>query len=280
MAPQGIELAVHNSSGSVSNVYAVYKRPRTQMGIVQSDVLAFVSKVDTDPVLKKIAKKIKMVFPLYNEEIHLVGNNNLSSFDDLEGKTVAIGQEGSGTYLTAKLLFKVSGIQPASLVNIGSDKALSALKSGEIDAMFYVAGYPVNLFSTQISEASNLQVLPITHQKVTEFYPKSTIPAATYSWQPESVETVAVKAVLVSYDFRNDHCHNVGRFAALMRENLGWLEENGHPKWQSVDLDYQLKGWEQYDCVKNHLHKPPTATLPPPPAKDENPILDAIKQML
>ena len=31
------------------------------MGIVQSDVLAFIAKVQTDPVLKKIARKIKMV---------------------------------------------------------------------------------------------------------------------------------------------------------------------------------------------------------------------------
>ncbi|NOR25359.1 MAG: C4-dicarboxylate ABC transporter substrate-binding protein, partial [Desulforhopalus sp.] len=69
----GIKLNVANSNGSVENIFAVYKRPNTQMGIVQSDVLAFVAKVQTDPVLKKIAKKIKMIYPLYNEEVHLVG---------------------------------------------------------------------------------------------------------------------------------------------------------------------------------------------------------------
>ena len=49
--------------------------------IVQSDVLAFVSRVETDPLLKLIAKKTKMVFPLYNEEIHLVGRRDIASFD-------------------------------------------------------------------------------------------------------------------------------------------------------------------------------------------------------
>ena len=58
----GIDLNVYNSTGSIENLYAVYKRPRTQMGIVQSDVLAFVSRVQTDPVLKRIAKKTKMLF--------------------------------------------------------------------------------------------------------------------------------------------------------------------------------------------------------------------------
>ena len=57
-----INLSVVNSKGSIDNLYAVYQRPRTQMGIVQSDVLAFVSRVQTDPVLKKIAAKTKMIF--------------------------------------------------------------------------------------------------------------------------------------------------------------------------------------------------------------------------
>jgi TRAP transporter TAXI family solute receptor len=108
---RGIRLRVNNSTGSIENLYAVYKRPRTQMGIVQSDVLAFVSKVQTDPVLKRIAKKTKMIFPLYNEEVHLIGRRGLRSFDDLAGKRVAIGKEGSGTYLTARLLFEVSDVR-------------------------------------------------------------------------------------------------------------------------------------------------------------------------
>ena len=40
-------LNVYPSKGSVENIYAVYQRPGTQMGIVQSDVLAFVFRVQT-----------------------------------------------------------------------------------------------------------------------------------------------------------------------------------------------------------------------------------------
>src|SRR5437763_14175472 len=43
------------------------------------------------------SKKIKMVFPLYNEEIHLLAKKGINSFDDLANKRVAIGREGSGT---------------------------------------------------------------------------------------------------------------------------------------------------------------------------------------
>lgn len=277
MKNNGIDLSVINSNGSVSNVYAVYQRPGTQLGIVQSDVLAFVAKVETNPVLKQIAKKIRMVFPLYNEEIHLVGNKDVTSFDDLQGKNIAIGKEGSGTYLTAKLLFKVSGIQPLNMVNIGATDALRELKKGKIDAMFYVAGFPVKLFTEKISDSDNLHVVPIENSTIVDFYPESKIPAATYSWQTQAVNTVAVKSVLVSFNFRNTQCENVGDFGVLLKDNFQWLKENGHPKWKSVDLEYPLKGWEQYDCVKKRLHTTPMVPLV---KEEDNPILDAIKDML
>ena len=143
MKPQGFNLTVYPSKGSVDNIFAVYQKPGVQMGIVQSDVLAFVSRVETDPLLRLIAKKTKMVFPLYNEEVHLVGRRDIGTFDDLAGKRVAIGREGSGTYLTARLLFKLSEVAPAEMVPIDTGEALAALRAGKVDAMFYVAGYPV-----------------------------------------------------------------------------------------------------------------------------------------
>ena len=232
----GIDLKVANSKGSVENVYAVYKRPKTQLGIVQSDVLAFVAQVQTDPVLKRIAKKIKMVFPLYNEEIHLLGRGDMEGFDDLAGRKVAIGKEGSGTYLTTKLLFEVSEIRPAEMVPLGTEEALAALKACHVDAMFYVAGFPVKLFSENIVVEDGLKLIPILHKSIIDFYPQAEIPANTYDFQPNAVKTAAVKAVLVSYNFRNANCENVGQFAKHLANNIEWLRANGHSKWQSVEL--------------------------------------------
>jgi TRAP transporter TAXI family solute receptor len=273
-----IDLSVYPSKGSVENIHAVFQRPRTQIGIVQSDVLAFVARVQTDPVLKRIAKKIKMVFPLYNEEIHLLGKREITDFDDLADRRVAIGREGSGTYLTARLLFKVSEVQPREMVLIDTDEALAELKAGRIDAMFYVAGYPVKLFTENVQETDGFALIPILNKSITEFYPVVQIPARTYAWQPNPVDTVAVKAVLVSYDFRRLDCDYVGRVAQIVSTNMDWLKRHGHPKWQTVDLDFPLKGWEQYDCVKRFLNKPVAA-----PAREKssvNPVMDAIKEIL
>lgn len=275
-----INMDAYNSAGSVENIFAVYKRPRTQLGIVQSDVLAFVSKVQTDETLKRIAKKIKMVFPLYNEEIHLLGRKDINDFHSLSGKKVAIGKEGSGTYLTASLLFKISGIEPLEMVTVGTDQALSQLKTGHIDAMFYVAGFPVKLFKDNVISSDQLHLVPITNRNIREFYPVAKIPSNIYDWQENAVDTVAVKAVLISFDFKRFHCGTVGRVGKMIYENMDWLKENGHPKWKSVDLDFKLKGWEQYDCVRKALMEPVPSAGPENQSQSLNPVLDAIKKVL
>ena len=275
----GVDLSVYPSKGSIENVYAVYQRPATQMGIVQSDVLAFVTRVQSDPMLKRIAKKTKLVFPLYDEEVHLLGRREVAEFDDLTDRRVAIGREGSGTYLTARLLFKVSEVTPKETLLIDTDQALAELKAGRIDAMFYVAGAPVKLFTENVSEADGLALIPITNKSITEFYPRVEIPANTYPGQPNPVSTVAVKAVLISFDFRRRDCELVGQFAQTLSSNLAWLVKNGHPKWKSVDLGAPLKGWEQYDCVSQRLGRGGRAATTPKPSSG-NPVMDAVKEML
>jgi len=271
-------LNVYPSKGSVENIYAVYQRPATQMGIVQSDVLAFVFRIQSDPVLRRIARKVKMVFPLYNEEIHILGRKGITDFDDLADRRVAIGREGSGTYLTTRILLKMAEITPREMVLIDTDEALAELKAGRIDAMFYVAGYPVKLFAEKVAESDGLALVPVLNKTVLEFYERSEIPAQTYRWQPTSVTTAAIKAVLVSFDFRRADCDYIGRFAQTVTKNMDWLITNGHPKWKSVDLEYALRGWEQYDCVRKYLGKP--IRTPTERPASGNPVMDAIKEAL
>jgi uncharacterized protein len=275
-----VNLSVYPSRGSIENVFAVYQRPATQLGIVQSDVLAFVSRVQTDPVLKRIAKKTKMVFPLYNEEIHILGRPGLAEFDDLADRRVAIGREGSGTYLTARLLFNVADVAAREMVAIDTEEALAELKAGRIDAMFYVAGYPVKLFSEGVSEKDGLALVPITNKSITEFYPRAEIPSGTYAWQSKAVDTVAVKSVLISFDFRRRDCDTVGKFAKMVVDSMDWLISNGHPKWKAVDLNYPLKGWDQYDCVRKYLGKSSGPLAVTERSAGGNPLMDAIKQVL
>jgi hypothetical protein len=172
----------------------------------------------------------------------------------------------------------MADIVPREMVLIDTDEALAELKAGRIDAMFYVAGYPVKLFTEKVAESDGLALVPILNKTVLEFYERSQIPAKTYGWQPNPLQTAAIKAVLVSFDFRRAECDYVGRVAQIITRNMDWLMTNGHPKWKSVDLDYQLRGWEQYDCVRKYLGKP--ISTPPERTPSANPVMDAIKEAL
>ena len=245
-----INLTVHNSAGSLENVYSVYKLPKAQLGIVQSDVLAFI-QTRKDESLRKIADKLRLVHPLYNEEVHILASNDVSSFEDLEGRKVAIGGKGSGTFLTADTLLKIGGIEIEAVHKSGAD-ALKALKNGQVDAMFYVAGYPVKLFSEEVSEDDKLQLLPILNKEISEIYNvASTIPQDTYSFLGEDVDTVAVKAVLVTYAYKRANCGRIGKVANIIEDEIDWLRDNGHQKWNDVDLEFELNGWVQYECVRS-----------------------------
>jgi hypothetical protein len=130
-----------------------------------------------------------------------------------------------------------------------------------------------------VSDKDQLVLIPITNKSILEFYPPAEIPAGVYAWQPTAINTAAVKAVLVSFDFRRRDCDNIGRFAQLVSRGLDSLQKNGHAKWKAVDFNYPLRGWEQYDCVRKYLGKaaPATATTP---RGGQNPVFDAIKGAL
>jgi TRAP transporter TAXI family solute receptor len=236
----GLNLKVHNSKGSLANMYAVLKLPHAQLAIVQSDVLKFLS-YSSNQEARQMVKKTRLVYPLYNEEVHILARNEVSRFSDLEGRKVATGSKGSGTYLTAKTLFKLAGIK-AEAVMAGSDAALDMLKKGEIDAMFYVAGYPVSLFTKKVSLGDNLHLLEITDKSITEFYVPSTIPASAYPWLKDDVNLVAVKAVIMTFSYKGENCQKVYEVAKAIKTNLKGLQSNGHQKWKEVDLNLELGG--------------------------------------
>lgn len=272
-----VHLSVFDSNGSVENVYAVYQRPGNHLGLVQSDVLAFVAKVEVNPRLKLIANKIKWVFPLYDQEIHILGKQSLNGFGDLRGKRVAVGHVESGAYLTSRLLFEIAGVVPGQVMAIGNGPALAALKAGSIDAMVIVDGIPVQRLAVDISPADGLHLISIAHEGIRSFYPASRIPAGTYAWQKADVDTVSVKAVLVAYDFRNHYCTTIGNLAWLMSQGMDWLQFNGHPKWKSVDLNESVEGWDVYNCVKAFDPAARVRHSDPSPSRKPNPVADAIE---
>lgn len=257
----GLNYTVQESAGSLENFLGVRKRSNTQFGIVQSDVLEyFKTFASDDPSIARAIFGVRIAFPLYNEEVHILASRDVTSLDGLNGKRVAVGVEDSGTFLTASLVLDLAGVQPSERVMINATDSMAQLLAGEIDAMFYVAGAPTKLFVSDQIDAAKFHLLPIDDPTLSSVYVSTSIPANTYPFQTEAIDVVAVKAVLMTYEYsasKNEYhrlsCKSVSDMANLILTNFQQLQEVGHPKWKNVDLNDIPPGWDIGDCVNAGL---------------------------
>ena len=259
----GLHLNVNKSDGSLENIVAVRERRHTQFGIVQSDVLDFLQTFrSTDAEIRSIIGSTRIVFPLYNEEIHILAAADIMKLEDLNGKRIGVGKNESGTHLTASFVLSTAGIDAAEKRLIGTKDALGELRAGRLDAFFYVVGAPAKLFASEVSSEDGFRLLPITDSKLASYYVSTSIPAGTYSWLKEDVPVIAVKAVLMTYEYqtmRNVYhrksCNAVASISHIIKRELEYLQKpgNGHRKWQTVELDAIPAGWKRGECVKKGL---------------------------
>ena len=288
----GLTLNVVESAGSLENFVGVRNRRNTQFGVVQSDLLEYLKTFEAnDAQIQEAVRGVKIMFPLYNEEVHVLARNDIASLKDLAGKTVAVGVKDSGTYLTASLILDILQVDARERVLLNPDQALPKLKAGEIDAFFYVAGAPASLFADAGIDPEKFHLLPITEAPLLATYTEASIPAGTYGFQSEAVDLVAVKAVLMTYDYdpkRNayhrESCRTVSDFSSLILNGMEALRETGHPKWKTVDLSALPPGWQVGSCVKAGmaLDYQPQCTTPAQaaPADSNEEYLNLLKQRL
>lgn len=257
----GLTLNVQESAGSLENFLGVRRRPNTQFGIVQSDVLEYLRTFAAeDPETAEAIAGVRIAFPLYDEEVHVLAARDIADLGGLEGRRVAVGVEDSGTFITASLVLDLAQVEPAERMTIGPDEALAALTAGEIDAFFYVAGAPAALFESEAIDAERFHLLPITEPVLRTVYQPATIPAETYPFLSEPVDAIAVRAVLMTFEYRpernayhRESCRAVSDVSHLILTRFDELQRTGHPKWRQIDLDALPPGWEVGTCVNAGL---------------------------
>ncbi len=261
LAKEKIEVEIKESEGSIDNIKRINSAENAALGIVQSDVLGFLAR-SQNPESVKMAGKLRMVFPFYKEEIHVLAQRSVATLADLKGKKVAIGEEGSGNMLTAINLFAVSGVEPAEMRKMPPAEGIVAVLKGELDAAIFVGGKPVRLFKNleELSKPENekfesllsaVHFLPLDSLKLLEEYRPATLTSADYGFIGTPVPTVAVQAVLVSFDFgaNKERCKQLGAFARALEKQLPALQEKGHSKWKEVNLKASSGLWKRDSCA-------------------------------
>lgn len=257
----GVTLNVQESAGSLENFLGVRKRSFTQFGIVQSDVLEYLNTYAADdPNIARAIRGVRIAFPLYNEEVHILAKRDVASLSDLSGRRVAIGVEDSGTFLTASLVLDLANVAPAERLTIDAESSMAALMAGEIDAFFYVAGAPTKIFQSDAIDPERFHLVPVADPTLRAVYQNTTIPAGAYPFLSQDIDAIAVKAVLMTYEYsprKNEYhrlsCRAVSEVTHVVVRYFAQLQESGHPKWKQVDLNDIPPGWDIGDCVNMGL---------------------------
>jgi TRAP transporter TAXI family solute receptor len=227
-----IDLEVLPSQGSLINLMFLSGDTDYELAIVQNDVL------HSDAAAKLGADKLRVLLPLYQEEVHLLAKKDIQNIKDLNDRRVSVGISGSGTHFSATAILEAFNITPQEKVYMRAFKALDALQHDEVDAMFYVIGYPAPIFEHGVEATSNLHLVDIPALPDSPFE-AGEIPANIYTWQKTAVSTLAVRAILITraYTPNDVRCNQVGRFARKVVSNLPALQEKGHEKWRHVEFD-------------------------------------------
>ena len=255
--------------GSVQNIDDILYLRGIDIGIVQSDVFAFVKSQNRHAT---IDTRINYITKLYNEEFHLLAGKDIGSVEELAGKKVNFGVQGSGTYMTASIVFETLGID-VEPVSHDQGLALEKVKSGEIAALVYVAGKPTQLFKNLAdSDSVHFLAIPFTEAILQTYLPSrftsedypTLVPAG------EQVKTLAVGAVMAVYNWPQGHPRHrkVSRFVDAFFSRFGEFQQAPrHRKWREVSLTAVVPGWTRFGPAEAWLRENAVASAGSPDSK-------------
>ena len=139
------KLTAVDSGASKANVQLV-TAGSAQMSILQSDVLNYAHNGAGGETMFDGAADTNSLWVagVYNETVQLVTSPDITDISQLKGKTVCVGDVGSGTALNAAQVLEAYGMTFDD-INVMYDSFVGgadALKNGQCDAAFTVAGAP------------------------------------------------------------------------------------------------------------------------------------------
>ena len=239
-ATTGTKVTAITSGGSQANILALSDGD-AQLGFVQSDVMSYAytgTNLFNSPV-----PGFSTVAALYTEQVQIVTlDPNLKSVADLAGKTVSVGDAGSGTYFNAVDILNAYGIDAENDINPVYESfgtSADSLQDGKIDAAFVVAGAPTNAI-TSLAASKTVYLISLDDDHInalissSPYYTRDVITADKYNL-PGDVTTVAVGAVVIARDDASED--DVYNFVSGVFENLDAVASS-HAKGAELNLDF------------------------------------------
>ena len=237
----GIDVVGLVGNGSQSNVFEL-EDGNADLAFCQSDVMAYAYEgtnifADTGAV-----QCFSTVAALYTEQVQIVTTDpEIKSVADLKGKNVSIGAAGSGVFFNAMDVLGVYGMTEEDInptYQSFGDSA-DALKNGQIDAAFIVAGAPTTAV-TDLATTKDVYLVSLDDEHVDQllakcpYYTKVTIGKDVYGLDSDTV-TVAVGAVILARDDVSEDA--IYALVADIFDNAASLTDT-HAKYAEISPEY------------------------------------------
>jgi TRAP transporter TAXI family solute receptor len=235
-AGSDIIVTVEESQGSVQNVMEakvrggdyVFTTPPVLVRLAKGGKAMFEGK--GDPAFDEI----RALFPIPSLTMHFVARSDagISSFADLEGKTVLLGKGSFGAREGEKYL-KLFGLEgKVTLAEVELSNAVPALKNGQIDAFVTAGSYPApNVIEAAAS--TGVTVLSLSDDQIAQSKrARLVIPAGTYAGQDADIVTTSLPVVAYSTTkMDDDTAYQLTKTYWEGKANMG----TAAPWWNGVD---------------------------------------------
>jgi uncharacterized protein len=244
--------------GGAQNIRDVLYLKGIDIGITSPQMLRYFAS--TGELSSALDQRLTYITRLFPEEMHVVAGRGIRKIEELNGKKVNFSDSGSSTRITARDVFGLLGVS-VNEVNLSQADAIAAIKNGEIAATVVISGKPAGIFS-HISAADNLHLLEIPYTRTLEnIYLPGQLEQALYPNlidKGQTIQTVAVDSVLITNNWQptSDRYRRVAKFVEALFSRLAEFKKPPrHPKWQEVDLNKELPGWQRFPAAEELLQQ-------------------------
>ncbi|MEM1063945.1 MAG: TAXI family TRAP transporter solute-binding subunit [Pseudomonadota bacterium] len=203
----GIRCGVESTGGSVFNINAI-RGGELEFGVAQSDwqfhAFGGTSRFEEQGAFEEL----RAVFSVHPEPFTVVARADagISTFDDLKGKRVNIGNPGSGQRGTMEVVMEAKGWTMddfALAAELQAAEQSQALCDNNIDAMIYTVGHPsgsiqeaTTACDSVLVEVSGAEIDALVEDR--PYYRTATIPGGMYRGNDGDTQTFGVGATFVT----------------------------------------------------------------------------------
>ncbi len=232
------------SGASVVNSNDVHDG-KAELGLVQNDI-AFYAHEGIN-MFTEVTNNFYGIATLYPEVVQIVtsADSGIETVEDLRGKRVAVGDQGSGSEANAKQILEVHGItyDDLNIEFMSFGDATGGIQDGNIDAAFITAGTPTGAIEA-LKASREVRIVTINPDKVKEltdkypYYTAFDLPSSVYGTSSDAT-TVAVQAMIIaSKSLPEDQVYEMTK---AIFENLDVIEAT-HARGKDITLDTALDG--------------------------------------